>query len=204
MFSFSNSDVVLAGLGDKVQHAISRAVALTRDDLKAYRSAYPLWMPRHGARGLANWIQDHLWSHVVAELDGLDEVVIFEAGVTRELVVHDRFRIRIKRHHLTGDVSSYPTQTALDFLEQPSGQLPGLETVHLIAGYEWDKDELRIVRPVLSLRDGTDSMIWLVELPDAPDAPDSVVELPKSDGPVPPGVELRSLPEAESQAEELT
>ena len=102
----------------------------------------------------------------------------------------------------TGAVSTFATQTALEFLDQPSGQLPGLEEVNLIAGYEWDRDEGRIVRPVLSLRDGLDNIIWLVELPEDPAGAAAVVNLPDADGPVAPVVEVRSDIDEKGRVEE--
>lgn len=110
--------------------------------------------------------------------------------MTREVLVSDKYRLRIKRHHLDGMVSTYPTQTALEFLEQPTGQLPGLEQVHLIAGYEWDRDERRIVRPVLSLRDSKDKIIWLAELPEDASGTASVIDLPPSGDPSGPEIVL--------------
>ncbi len=70
----------------------------------------------------------------------MEDAEVHERGVTREVMVSSTYRLRIKRHHTDGLVSTYPTQTALEFLEQPSGQLEGMELVHLIAGYEWDHE----------------------------------------------------------------
>ena len=190
MFSYLNSDAVLDALGDKVTTTIGKAVALTRDDFDEYWAAHPDWVAAHSERGLANWLHDRLWFHVTRGLDGIADIAIVKNASTSEVVVGDRFRIRIKRHHLKGEISTYPTQTALEFLDQPTGQLPGLEVVHLIAGYEWDKIALRIVRPVLSLRDGADNIIWLVELAEVAGTGPS--RMPESGGATSPEVVLHS------------
>lgn len=202
MFSYPDAEAVLDALGEKVQHALGKAVSLARGDLAEYRELHPEWAARHGDRGLANWISDQLWYHVTVGLDAVDDAETREQGVTREVFVSDKYRLRIKRHHLDGLVSTYPTQTALEFLEQPTDQLPGLEQVHLIAGYEWDRDERRIVRPVLSLRDSNDKIIWLVELPEDESATASVIDLPLSDGPSGPEIVLGPDLGGEGQPEE--
>ena len=121
----------------------------------------------------------------------MESVTLVEQGVTREAVVGGFFRLRLKRHHLLGEVSTFPTPTALAFLKQPEGQFPGMESVHLIAGYEWDSDERQILRPVLSLRDGQDDLQWLVELPETQEgAP--VIFGPSDEGhrPTPPEINV--------------
>lgn len=202
MNSYPQADAVLEELGEKVQHVLGRAVVLTREDLEEYRALRPGWVARHGERGLANWIQDHLWHHVAVGLDAVEDAEVHERGVTREVMVSSTYRLRIKRHHADGLVSTYPTQTALEFLEQPSGQLPGMELVHLIAGYEWDRDERAILRPVLSLRDRNDNIIWLVALPEDESGTSSVVNLPAHDGPAGPSIEIRSGLGAEDGVED--
>jgi len=75
------------------------------------------------------------------------------------------YRIRAKRHHVTGLVSTYPTQGALEFLDQPRQlTFEGLGLAHLIVGYQWESDSYEIGPAVLSLRDGLDNVIWLIEL----------------------------------------
>lgn len=202
MNSYPDTEAVLEALGEKVPHTLGNAVSLTRGDLEDYRALRPEWVARHGDRGLANWISDHLWHHVMVGLDAVDDAETREKGVTREVLVSDKYRLRIKRHHLDGMVSTYPTQTALEFLEQPTGQLPGLEQVHLIAGYEWDRDERRIVRPVLSLRDSRDKIIWLAELPEDESGTASVIDLPPSSGPTGPEIVLGPDLGTEGQVEE--
>jgi len=102
------------------------------------------------------------------------------------------WRVRLKRHHLDGRVSNYPTPTALEFFEQPSGQyvLPGMEEVRLIAGYEWDPDGRSMRDAVMSLRDGQENVIWIEHLPNpdtgsativrqvVPSAPKPTIHLP--------------------------
>ena len=200
MNAYPDATAVLDELGEKVQHALGRAVALTREDLEEYRALRPDWVTRHGERGLANWIQDHLWHHVIVGLDAVEDAEIHERGVTREVMVSSTYRLRIKRHHLDGLVSTYPTQPALEFLGQPSEQLPGMELVHLIAGYEWDRDQRAIVRPVLSLRDRKDNIIWLVALPEDESATSTVLDLPAQDSPTGPSIEIRSGLVAEDEA----
>ena len=81
------------------------------------------------------------------------------------------YRVRIKRHDRRGRVSTYPTQTALEFLSQPSEQLvlDGLAQIPLIAGYQWNSTTHEIGPAVLSLRDGLDTVLWLIELPEPAD-----------------------------------
>jgi len=227
--------------------AIAKAVSQTRDDLEGYRSAHPEWAAGDSERGRANWIHDRLWSHFTSELDRLGgapvntgnasvltllaehpgdrpEFLIVDKGSTREVYVRDRFRIRVKRHYRSGQVSVYPTQTALDFLAQPraagvgkcvrevvqapldlveppQAPLPGTEMVHLIAGYLWDKDANQIGPPVLSLRDGADNIVWLVELSED-GGRSNVIGMPRSDGPASPGLVVRSAPQARTTGEE--
>lgn len=202
MNAYPEAQAVLEALGEKVQHALGKAVSSTRGDLEEYRELRPQWAARHGDRGLANWISDHLWYHVTVGLDAVDDAKTIEKGATREVVVTDKYRLRIKRHHLDGLVSTYPTQTALEFLEQPKGQLPGLEQVHLLAGYGWDRDERRIVRPVLSMRDSMDKIIWLVELPEDASGIATVIDLPPSDDPSGPEIVIGPEVGGEGRVEE--
>ena len=80
-------------------------------------------------------------------------------------------RVRIKRHDKKGRVSTYPTQAALEFLSQPPEQLvlDGLAEVPLIAGYQWNSTTHEIDPAVLSLRDGSDNVLWMIELPEPAD-----------------------------------
>ena len=180
-------EAVVDELGDKVVDGFGEAVKRTRADLSEYRRAHPAWVSDHGERGLANWLHDRLWSHVVAIFDAVPGVVLHEGGPTREVIVNSRFRLRLKRHHMDGAVSSYPTQTALEFFDEPVVQftLDGLGEVRLVAGYEWDKDLRRIGRAVLSLREGKDNVIWLEELPEPDEASATPLVTAAGDGPGP-------------------
>ncbi len=179
-------EALLDQLGDKVTGAVATAVVQTRADLAQYRSEHPAWASSDSERGLANWINDRLWDHLVRLLDGSDMVAVREQGSTRELLIRDRIRIRVKRHDMNGAISTYPTQTALSFYEQ-SGQLvvfDGLPEVYLAAGYVWERESREIGSPVVSLRDGVDNLVWMHELPEPP--VESVVSMPPaSDAPAP-------------------
>ncbi|MFE3202876.1 hypothetical protein [Embleya sp. NPDC059237] len=167
MISYPESDEVLAGLGSKVVQGLVHAVVQARADLLRYRMREPAVVAQHSERGLANWIHDRMWAHLVAVLDGHPEVTLSEGEPTRELVVGLRYRLRIKRHRDGGQVSSYGTQTALEFFAQGhQDTFPGLEELRLTAGYEWDADARDIGDAVLSLRDGKDHIVWLEHLVD--------------------------------------
>lgn len=184
---------VCRDLGDKVIRAFSRAVSLTREDLSKYRATFPGWVADHCERGLAGWIHDRLWAHVLAEFQDIDEVTIVDREPLRELYVGIKYRVRVKRHHSDGRVASYPTQEALDFFDQ--GQLPGMELVRLIAGYEWDREQRSMGTPLLSLRDGMHDIVWIHPLPEVDEQGGTVVRpvMPGPTGPVIglPGIDVR-------------
>lgn len=170
MISYPESSEVLAGLGPKVTRSLVRAVDLAAEDLLAYRKSHPSWVAQSSERGLANWIHDRLWAHLTTELDGHPGVTLSDGEPTRELVVGVSYRLRVKRHREDGQVSSYATQTALEFFAQGTQEaFPGLEEVRLTAGYEWESDARKIGEAVLSLRDGQENVVWLVPLRDAAD-----------------------------------
>lgn len=123
MNSYRNSDEVCEGLGEKVLEALGSAIPRTRLDLERYRTSLPDIVATSSSRGLANWFHDRVWHHLVSDLQDLDNVVIVDKGPVREIVVDGTYRVRIKRHDRRGRVSTYPTQTALEFLSQPSEQL---------------------------------------------------------------------------------
>jgi len=150
-------------LGDKVLDAIVAAVADARADLADYRRIRPAWVAQASERGLAAWIHDRMWFHLVSALDQLPNVGITDKGVLREFTIgpaSNVIRFRLKRHHEDGDVSTYPTQLALEFLAQADDMLECFEELHLIAGYKWDPDERAMGAPVISLRDGRSTVIW--------------------------------------------
>lgn len=169
IFSGMNShseSKVLEGLGNKVTASLSLAVALTAQDLRKYREVFPSFVSQSSERGLANWIHDRLWVHLNSLLDGHPDVTLSEGEPTRELVVGMTYRLRVKRHREGAQVSSYPTQTALEFFAQGvQDMFPGFEEVRLIAGYQWEPDAREIGEAVLSLRDGKDNIIWHLVLP---------------------------------------
>lgn len=190
MKSHQDSDAVLDGLGDKFLTALREAVSATRRDLHEYRSAFPAFVAESSSRGLANWIHDRLWNHLVVLLDDVHGVFFVEKGVTREINVGVNYRIRIKRHRGEAEVSTYPTQAALEFLDQPPAAptLPGLADVHLIGGYQWIADSNEIGPAILSCRDGKDNVLWTREFGD-PEAAGSATAL--ADRTLPPGATIR-------------
>lgn len=192
---WSRPELVFEDLGEKVVHGLAVSVRRAARDLREYRRIRPDWVAGHGPRGLANWIQDRIWVHLCAEFDQLEDVLLIESGATRELMVHSRYRFRIKRHHADLAVSTFPTQTALEFMEQPTGQLPGLEETRLIVGYAWDRDTNTMEsRGLVTLRDGLENVIWQRHLPevdiDEAGGGGSVEPRPQTDGPIAPVIEL--------------
>ena len=157
---------VLEDLGDKVLDALVGAVDATRDDLLRYRDVLPDVAAQSSARGLANWIHDRIWYHACRLLDSVDDVVCYEKGAFREIIVEDRYRVRVKRHRPPAAVATYPTQGAIDFMEQPDGQrvLEGMERLRLIFGYVWDRDSDEMGPAMLSMRHGIKNVPWAHEL----------------------------------------
>lgn len=199
MKSYPGSEDVLADLGDKVTGGLARAVAKTRMDLAEYRDEHTSWVSDSSERGLANWIHDRLWANVCAEFDGLAGIGLSDHEPTREITVGVTYRLRVKRHRLDGKVSSYATQTALEFYAQGEQEtFPGLEEVRLIAGYEWDADSRSMGDAVLSLRDGEEEVIWLVTLPDASEGAGGVPAQPIRPTEPEPGLPTIDLPDAGS------
>ncbi|MEU8355924.1 hypothetical protein AB0C27_07905 [Nonomuraea sp. NPDC048882] len=169
MNSYPDPDEVKADLGDKVVEAFARSVARAADDLVKYRQGMPSFVSQASERGLANWIHDRLWYHLTVLLDDVPGVQLVDEEPTREIYVGIRYRLRAKRHGDDGDISTYLTSGAKDFLFQPPSQptLAGMEEVRLIVGYIWDKESREMGQAVLSLRDGRNDIVWLIELPDA-------------------------------------
>ena len=85
---------------------------------------------------------------------------------------------------------------ALEFLSQPPERpaLPGLEGVHLIAGYVWLEDSYEIGPAVLSCRDGKDNVLWVKELPEQ-GMVESAVPLPDRGLPPMPTIQVRDSAE---------
>jgi hypothetical protein len=192
--------------GDKVTDALSRSALLAKADLLQYRRLHPAWVAAHSERGLASWIHDRQWDHLMALLTDVERVSIVDKEPVRDIYVGINCRVRVKRHHWDGKVSTYPTQAALDFMAQPPAQetLDGFQLVHLIAGYHWDKDMRDITAGVLSLRDGLDKQIWLIELPlpsDEGEGTPPVSEMPTPPTPKPPTIDTGALKEKGEEEE---
>ena len=161
----------LEELGEKVIEIFARAVRDTREDLQAFRRSSPYLASIATGRTVANVIHDWLWDHLVRGLSGIDDIVIIDDGITREFIIHQKYRVRVKRHDGGGGVSTQPTPTALAFMEQGQLNLGGheSETVNLIAGYHWHSVTNEIAWPVLSLRDSLENVIWLIVLSEPSD-----------------------------------
>ena len=195
MIFYPTSDDVLDALGDKVIDSFAMAVDRAREDLASYRAMRPLWVAESSERGLAAWIHDRLWAHLEALLHNLPDVFMHSSEPTREVVVSERFRVRVKRHDILGSVSSYPTQGALEFFAQPTvAAFDGMEQVHLIAGYCWTRDMRDIGEAVLSLRDGRDNIVWLIELNSRAAAASMVARPAVTPTPIIPTVEIPRAP----------
>jgi hypothetical protein len=186
MFSFPTDEEVLDDLGDKVSGGLRDAVEAASRDLSTYRELRPDWVAEHSERGLANWIHDRLWQHLVIRLAENPLVDLHDKEPMREIVFATRYRMRAKRQSSAGFISNYPTQSALEFeIQVPT--LPGLEEIRLYCGYLWDSVERKIGSAVLSLHDGQDQVVWICELLDPRLGYGRVRSmLPPGDGPTPP------------------
>lgn len=160
---------VVADVGEKSVRAFTLSVQRAKGDLRTYRETFPLWVADHSERGLANWISDRIWAHLLALAEDVSTMTTTEKGPLREVSVGMNHRFRVKRHDGEGNVASYPTAAFLEFASQPVAQLPGLEELRLITGYDWIKDRRDIGAAVISLRDGKDNLIWKEILPDIAD-----------------------------------
>ena len=198
MKSYPSSDEVLETLGDKVVEALSRSAFLAKDDLLEYRRSHPVWAATASERGLAGWLHDRQWDHLLTLLHGVPGVSFVDKEPVRDIWVGINYQMRIKRHQGNGKVSTYPTQGALDFLAQPPRQptLEGLEEVHLIAGYRWDKELRDIAGAVLSLRDGKKKK-WMIDLPDPGASAVGISPLPVS--PTPPAPVIETTPKEKGE-----
>lgn len=205
MFSYPSFDEVCDDLGDKVIGGITKSATCTAGDLRDYRKFRPLWVSRSSERGLANWIHDRMWDHLVVELDRIPNVTVVDREPLREISVGTRYRLRVKRHHPTGTVSTYPTLAALEFFTQGQQMtIEGLEEIRLITGYLWESDLRQVGVPVLSLRDGRNKIVWMEELPITGAAGGTgTIDLtpPPSTGPVAPVIEVNQPSEGEVESE---
>lgn len=205
MKSYPDSEAVLEDLGDKVLEAFSEATSGSRADLARYRRNSPEFVVDASPRGLANWIHDRMMKRLIDAVEGMGHVSVVESGPTREIFVSGStllYRIRVKRHDIVGNVSTYPTQGALEFLEQTfQPTLDGLFEVHLILGYRWEADAYEIGPTVLSLRDGMKNIIWLIELDRPGSTGTGATDLRSPSLPGPPRIGLSpGTSEAESGA----
>ena len=183
---------VAPAVGDKVIDAVVAAVKAAKDDLADYRSFRPAWVAQASERGLATWIHDRLWFHVAAALGELPHVTVIDKGVLREFTVGPEtslYRFRVKRHQEDGDVSTYPTELALEFLAQVEDMLDIFDELHLIAGYKWDRDERAMGSPVISLRDGRHHLIWEHDLSSRGDESTGSQGLPSVTEPPAPAID---------------
>jgi hypothetical protein len=161
MNSHPLQNVVLAELGDKVPAAVAESVAGAREDLAVYRELRPGWVADHSERGLANWIHDRVWAHLMQRLDGDTDVVALDREPIRVFRVGLKYLIRVKRHGVDDKISTYPTQTALQFYMQGAQPLfPDMEEIRLAAGYLWNAATRSIGEAVISMRDGLDNVVW--------------------------------------------
>lgn len=162
-------DEILAVLNGKPLDALAAAVRSSRDSLAAYRSQMPDEAASHSPRGLANIIHDWLWVHLRRELHGLEEVDFVEAGPTREIIVQDHIRIRVKRLTPSGAVATYPTETALSFYEQCGEQLVlfGPSEVKLVFGYFWDPHLQEVGAAAVARPVSTNKALWVHAIPES-------------------------------------
>jgi len=181
---------VLEELGEKILEALADSVEAARNDLRRYWRTLPDIAAQSSPRGMANWIHDRVWSHARRQLDSIDDAVCYEKGPVREIIVRDRYRMRLKRHRPPAAVATYPTQGALGFMEQPDGQLvlAGMEQLRLICGYVWDEDSGEMGPAVLSMRHGIENVLWVHEMSSTER---SAAPLPGREGPTPAVVRSR-------------
>ena len=163
MFSFPNPDEVFEQLGDKVLQAFSDALVEARSDYEKFRTRFASWMPEASQRAIASLIHDRIWAAMVRGVDDLPNVKIVDAEPTRQIVVNGNCVVRIKRHSVGENISSYPTKGAREFWGNRS-VIPSMESVNLAMGYIWDADERIIGDAVLSFREGMSNTIWCVKL----------------------------------------
>lgn len=201
---YMTPDEVAHALGDKIIHGFAAIVQGAADDLAEYRRVLPSAVARASSRGLANWIHDAMRARALAEFDGFTEVSFQDRGQHFEIYVvsSDKtlFRVRLKRHSVTGRITNYRTQGALDFITQPEDlfTLLGIKTVHLCVGYEWDTETRSMEGAVMTLRDGSfEEVVWMIDLPTATAAvagtvvtPVTPIVTPTPEGPALPTIEV--------------
>jgi hypothetical protein len=190
MNSHPAQDVVLAELGDKITAAIAASVSAAHSDLETYREQHAGWVADHSERGLANWIHDRVWAHLMQRLDGEAEITVVDHEPMRIVRVGMKYLMRVKRHGLDDKISTYPTQTALQFYMQGEQPLfPEMGEVRLAAGYLWNPETRSIGDAVISMRDGVDNIVWSVVIGVEPGI-GAVAIRPMPTGPLPPVVDV--------------
>lgn len=192
-----SADEVLTALGDKITFGLGDAVAGAANDLALYRAMLPDFAAEQCSRGLANWIHDRIWARAKANLDDVPDAHFNDRGATHDLWVRTDFRLRAKRHSLTGAIRAYPTPSTLDFISQQT-DLFGASTVNLTIGYEWDEPAQQMGDPVISLRDGSfEEVIWMTNLPTSGLAGTVFPIAPMSDSPATPAIDFRGRVDSE-------
>jgi len=135
-------------------------------------------------------------------LEGAVDVTVVDREPTRVFRVGTKYLLRVKRHGLDDTVSTYPTQTALQFFMQGQQPLfPELDEVRLAAGYVWDPDTRSIGDAVISMRDGLDNVVWSVVIAQEPGT-GSVAIRPTPTGPTLPIIDVRGDGATNGQADE--
>lgn len=123
-------------------------------------------------------------------LDGEAEITVVDREPMRVFRVGTKYLMRVKRHGLGDKVSSYPTQTALQFYMQgPQPLFPEMAEVRLAAGYIWDVESRSVGDAVISMRDGLDNVVWSVVI-DVDPGTGAVAIRPMPGGPTPPVIDV--------------
>jgi len=176
-------------LGQPVLSAIVMARDNSAQDYAKWRRDTPSEIARATARTVANRISDAFVAHMVAALDGVDDVEYREGSLSRKFVVRDRVVLICKRHGVEDKISSYPTHTALE-VWGGAATLDGLDVINLAAGYRWDRELREMGAPVLSYRKGLRARpSWVVDLSRGNSAAEPVRIVPPA-GPTLPALEL--------------
>lgn len=172
-----NQESVLESLGDKFATALANSVTGARADIAEMRRVFPSWFPRMTKRGLANIIWERVWARLCEQLEDDSAMEIVQHGATNEIYLGVEWVLRVKRHSTENAISTYATQTAIEFYEQQP-TLDGMALTSLAVGYQWDADLNEIGAPVVSYRDGKDNPIWMARLDEAGDGTNALTWTP--------------------------
>ncbi len=168
MFSPRDADAVLRELGSKFPLALVRATDAARDDLRDFRAWRPDWLQGMFQREVAGLVHARIWTHLMAELDGISDIELRTEEPFREARVVTplgrAFKVRVKRHSEGDRISSYPTASDLQFWGGAVVTFEGLEEVPLAAGYRWQAAAGEVGAAVISYREGKESLVWAVEV----------------------------------------